>query len=63
MLSIRHAIALAAVVISTQSLAAMPEGKDVATMGELIELCNIGAAVGTCTTSIEIRRQLSTQPA
>jgi len=52
---IQQTIALAAVVISTQALAAMPEGNDVATTGELIELCNVSvddpsypAAMGYC---------------
>jgi len=55
MLLIRHAIALTAVVISTQALAAMPEANDVATTGDLINLCNVSvddplypAAMGYC---------------
>lgn len=40
---IRHAIALAAVVASTQTLAVTPENYDVMTTGDLIELCSVSA--------------------
>lgn len=40
---IRHAVALAAVVASTQTLAAPPQDYHVTTMGELMELCSVSA--------------------
>ena len=40
---IRHAIALAAVVASTQTLAAAPQDRHVTTTGDLIELCSVSA--------------------
>ena len=39
----RYAIALAAVVASTQTLAAAPQGHQVTTTGDLIELCSVSA--------------------
>ena len=52
---IRHAIALAAVVASTQTLAGAPQAHQVTTTGDLIELCSVsvddplyGAAMGFC---------------
>ena len=52
---IRHAIALAAVVASTQVLAAAPQDHQITTTGDLIELCSVSidaplynAAMGFC---------------
>ena len=55
MKSIRHAIALAAFLAATQTLATTPKDYHVTTMGELIELCSVSvgdplfeAAMGFC---------------
>jgi len=55
MRSIRHAMALAAVVASTQTLAATPQDHHVTTTAELMELCSVSpgdplyeAAMGFC---------------
>ena len=70
---IRHAIALAAVVTSVQTLAVTPGNYDVMTMGDLIELCSVGAddptygpAMGFCLgyidAALDYQAELTTGP-